>query len=138
MNFADVEKIATAVLYEGYILYPYRATSTKNVQRWNFGTLYPRDYAEAQRPLESYRLLAECIVKAESAARIDVRPRFLHLIRKQAPGSADWDEGVERTCDLHDLTLAELVIHPLHHDFSFLATESVTNAGAASQGEPKQ
>ena len=50
MNFADVEKIAAAILYEGYILYPYRATAIKNRQRWNFGTLYPRVYAEAQRP----------------------------------------------------------------------------------------
>ena len=41
MNFASVEKIAAAVLYEGYILYPYRATAIKNRQRWNFGTLYP-------------------------------------------------------------------------------------------------
>ena len=42
MNFATVEKIANAVLYEGYILYPYRPSSTKNRQRWNFGTLYPQ------------------------------------------------------------------------------------------------
>ena len=138
MNFGDAEKIAAAVLYEGYMLYPYRATSTKNVQRWNFGTLYPREYAEAQRPVESHQLLAECILKAEGAATIDVRARFLHLIRKQAPGSADWDEGVERICDLHDVTLSELVIHPLHHDFSFLATGAVTNAGVASEGsEPE-
>jgi hypothetical protein len=138
MNFAAAEKIAAAVLYEGYMLYPYRATSTKNVQRWNFGTLYPRDYAEAQRPLESHRLLAECILKAGSNARIDVRARFLHLIRKQAlasadPTSPDWDEGVERTCDLHDLPLAELVIHPLHHDFSFIATNTVSNGGLEPQ-----
>ena len=43
MNFAGAEKIAAAILYEGYILYPYRATSTKNGQRWNFGTLYPQN-----------------------------------------------------------------------------------------------
>jgi hypothetical protein len=54
MNFASVEKIAAAVLYEGYILYPYRATAIKNRQRWNFGTLYPRIYAEAQRPQEPF------------------------------------------------------------------------------------
>jgi len=42
MNFGSVEKIAAAILYEGYILYPYRPTAIKNRQRWNFGTLYPR------------------------------------------------------------------------------------------------
>jgi hypothetical protein len=50
MNFDGAEKIAAAILYEGYILYPYRPTAIKNRQRWNFGTLYPRVYAEAQRP----------------------------------------------------------------------------------------
>ena len=55
MNFAEVEKVAVAILYEGYILYPYRKTAIKNRQRWNFGTLYPRVYAEAQMPEEPFR-----------------------------------------------------------------------------------
>ncbi len=54
MNFDGVEKIAAAILYEGYILYPYRPTAIKNRQRWNFGTLYPRVYAQAQRPEEPF------------------------------------------------------------------------------------
>ncbi len=36
-----VEKVANAVLYEGYLLYPYTASAVKNRQRWNFGVLYP-------------------------------------------------------------------------------------------------
>jgi hypothetical protein len=43
---AMVERIARAVLYEGYILYPYRP-STKNTRRWTFGTLCPKAYSEA-------------------------------------------------------------------------------------------
>jgi hypothetical protein len=39
MNLAMVDKIAKAVLYEGYMLYPYRPSSVKNQQRWNFGVL---------------------------------------------------------------------------------------------------
>ena len=54
MKFEGVEKIANAVLYEGYMLYPYRPSSTKNRQRWNFGTLYPQAFAEAQRPPEAF------------------------------------------------------------------------------------
>ena len=42
MNLDRVEKIAEAVLYEGYMLYPYRASAVKNQQRWNFGVLCPR------------------------------------------------------------------------------------------------
>ena len=52
MNYAGAEKVAAALLYEGYILYPYRPSAIKNRQRWNFGTLYPRVYAEAQHPQE--------------------------------------------------------------------------------------
>ena len=33
--------IADAVLYEGYLLYPYRATSAKNQSRWQFGVVGP-------------------------------------------------------------------------------------------------
>ena len=44
-----VEQIADAILYEGYILYPYRASALKNGQRWNFGVLYPPAYAAAQQ-----------------------------------------------------------------------------------------
>ena len=47
MNRALVDRIADAVLYEGYILYPYRP-SVKNHQRWTFGGLYPEAYCQAQ------------------------------------------------------------------------------------------
>src|SRR5688500_17118448 len=32
----NVQSVANAVLYEGYLLYPYRASALKNKQRWNF------------------------------------------------------------------------------------------------------
>ena len=48
MNLGQVEKIAEAVLYEGYMLYPYRPSSVKNQQRWNFGVLCPPSYCEQQ------------------------------------------------------------------------------------------
>jgi hypothetical protein len=87
MNFASVEDIAAAILYEGYILYPYRATATKNRQRWNFGTLYPREYAEAQKPPEPFGFASECLLEADESARVDLRVRFLQLIRQQRPSS---------------------------------------------------
>jgi hypothetical protein len=39
--------IADAVLYEGYLLYPYRATSSKNQSRWQFGVLGPPGASDA-------------------------------------------------------------------------------------------
>jgi hypothetical protein len=110
MNFAAVEKIANAVLYEGYILYPYRPSSTKNRQRWNFGTLYPREFAEAQRPQESHRMSCECLIAGGTDARLDVRVRLLQLAQRleSAEGRADWEEGIERSAEQNGLLIAEL------------------------------
>ena len=35
MNTKAIDAIATAVLYEGYMLYPYRSSSVKNRQRFD-------------------------------------------------------------------------------------------------------
>jgi hypothetical protein len=118
VNFDGAEKIAAAILYEGYILYPYRPTAIKNRQRWNFGTLYPRVYAEAQRPQEPFRLIAECLTVADAAARLDVRISFLQLVPTQSTDkltdpSLAWDEAVERTSEHGGLRISDLVSSPV-------------------------
>ena len=119
MNFDCVEKIAAAILYEGYILYPYRPTAIKNRQRWNFGTLYPRVYAQAQRPEEPYRLVAECLAVEDAQASLDVRLRFLQLVRQQQSSSLltdpslAWDEAMERTWEHSTLRISDLIASPL-------------------------
>jgi hypothetical protein len=113
MNFAAVEKIAAAILYEGYILYPYRPTAIKNRQRWNFGTLYPRVYAQAQRPEEPYSLVAECLVTLDAETTLDVRLRFLQLLRQPNAPALAWDEAVERTSEHTNLLFADLIASPL-------------------------
>ena len=37
MNWTPAEAVADAVLYEGYLLYPYRANALKNARRATFG-----------------------------------------------------------------------------------------------------
>jgi hypothetical protein len=78
-----VERIADAVLYEGYILYPYRPSTVKNQQRWNFGVLCPESYAIAQRGTESAWIRTECLIEADSATTLDVKVRFLHLMMRE-------------------------------------------------------
>jgi hypothetical protein len=119
MNFTSVEKIAAAVLYEGYILYPYRPSAIKNRQRWNFGTLYPRIYAEAQRPHEPFRLVSECLLIPGGGASLDIKISFLQLlpqprtVSRLADPSLDWDQAIERTSEHCDLSLSELLSSPL-------------------------
>jgi hydrogenase maturation protease len=78
-----VERIADAVLYEGYILYPYRPSAVKNQQRWNFGVLCPESYAIAQHDAESSTMCTECLIEADSSTTIDLKIRFLHLMMRE-------------------------------------------------------
>lgn len=84
MNLPLAEKIASAVLYEGYILYPYRASAVKNQQRFNFGVLVPQAYSEAQAPnTERWMMQTECLVRADHPVSLAVSVRFLHLLRRE-------------------------------------------------------
>jgi hypothetical protein len=82
VNLGRVEQIAEAVLYEGYMLYPYRISSIKNRQRWNFGVLYPPSYCERQTGAESSSMQTECLVTAAPETRITVKVRFLQIVRR--------------------------------------------------------
>jgi hydrogenase maturation protease len=78
MNRALVDRIANAVLYEGYILYPYRP-SVKNRQRWTFGGLYPADYVRRQDNGDASSNQTECLVHGTPDTTIKSVVRFLHL-----------------------------------------------------------
>jgi hypothetical protein len=82
MNLATVERIAKAVLYEGYMLYPYRPSSVKNQQRWNFGVLVPQSYSEAQDGSEAWTMQTECLVEGSAMTGVEVRIRFLQLVAR--------------------------------------------------------
>ena len=149
MNFDGVEKIAAAILYEGYILYPYRKTAIKNRQRWNFGTLYPRVYAEAQHPAEPFRLVAECLVVAGANTTLDVKISFLQLLRQgsdttdsESPRqlsdpSLEWEEALERNSVHHDLRLSDLISSPLKSVLEMDGSDLPEGAGSRSAPELK-
>ncbi|HEY8503258.1 MAG TPA: hypothetical protein VIL46_01665, partial [Gemmataceae bacterium] len=77
MNRERVDQVVRAVLYEGYILYPYRP-SVKNRQRWTFGGLFPRAYSEA-RGGDPWEMQTECLLTGREDARLTITVRFLHL-----------------------------------------------------------
>jgi hypothetical protein len=113
MSLALARLAADAVLYEGYLLYPYRSTSAKNQVRWQFGVLSPPGAAAAGIG-EEPGLAVQCLVRPDGAdAAVTVHLRFLHLQRRLAQraeagsftgvdelhtGGAvwtSWDEAVE-------------------------------------------
>ena len=83
MNLELAKKIADAVLYEGYMLYPYRASSVKNRQRFNLGVLTPESYSEAQRGTEKWQMQTECLIEGDKNSEIEIRVRFLHLTERK-------------------------------------------------------
>ena len=83
MNTKLVEDIANAVLYEGYMLYPYRPSSVKNRQRWNFGVVYPKAYSEMQAGADNWFMQTECLVTGGPGTELSVKVRFLQAVARR-------------------------------------------------------
>ena len=83
MNLDGIRKIADAVLYEGHLLYPYRASALKNRKRWNFGVLVPEAYHQIQPDSDACLMQTECLVEGNEQTVIEVKVRFLHLLKRQ-------------------------------------------------------
>ena len=97
MNAKLVDQIVNAVLYEGYILYPYRASAKKNRQRFTFGRVYPEAYSVAQNGAEPCMMQTECLVEGQSPT-LEVRVRFLHPMSREIgrlPSSIEEESELE-------------------------------------------
>ena len=137
MNTNLIDAVAKAVLYEGYMLYPYRASSVKNRQRFNFGVLYPKLYSEAQTGSDAWTMQTECLVEVASPAievpaieapAIEIRVRFLKLVARTSREiveitSGPWQEAIECEVVIPPQNLDALVATPLQWDFVFPAKE---------------
>ncbi|MFH9001818.1 hypothetical protein ACH4E5_00985 [Streptomyces afghaniensis] len=97
--FEQVSAVADAVLYEGYLLYPYRRSSAKNRVRWQFGVLFPQDWVEADGSVvpgvsgsaDSWYQQTECLlrIRRPGSASVHVRIRHLQMQRKQVEETRD-------------------------------------------------
>lgn len=96
--FASARRIADAVMYEGYVLYPYRASAAKNQLRWQFGVLAPRPLCERDSS-EHWFSQTECIVEGGPGTRLDIRVRCLQA-KARTNNGATWDEAVEHEIDV--------------------------------------
>lgn len=121
MNDAVVEQIARAILYEGYLLYPYRPSSVKNRQRWTFGNLYPEPYSRATS-CDPSSMQTECLVAGGPDAVVRIVARFLHLVERSGGDAAPWQEAVEREAIVEAMTLQTLLKRPRRTVFAFDAS----------------
>src|SRR3954469_9274396 len=97
MSTDPIRQIADAVLYEGYMLWPYRRSALKNQRRWGFGGVYP-PAAEGERSM----MQAQCLLEAPGDAAVHVSVRFLHVIDRRIAVVAP--DGARRFVD--ELTVA--------------------------------
>jgi len=79
MTLDAVTRLVQTLLYEGYLLYPYRRSSGKNRHHWMFGTLYPRSFAEGQGEADPWWTRTECLAHGDDATVLSLHLRFLHL-----------------------------------------------------------
>jgi hypothetical protein len=136
-NWERARAVADAVLYEGYLLYPYRASSSKNQTRWQFGVLGPHGAGQAGIG-EDDTLSTQTLVQPLGAASVSIVVRFLQLQHRSAERDAgggdfrpvaeltigprswiSWDEAIERELMFGPLVLTELQqpqVIPVHVD----------------------
>ena len=87
---AAARVLADALLYEGYLLYPYRRSSGKNRVRWQFGVLAPPAWAgthgsthdSVAGSAESWWQQTECLLEPEADATVRITLRFLQVQRR--------------------------------------------------------
>ena len=114
MSLQRIDQIVNAVLYEGYILYPYRPSAIKNQRRFNFGVLVPPEFSAREAGSETSEMRTECLVSGTARAILNVRVKFL-----QVDASPGWQEAVEREVPLPECSLGGLADTPLRRDFCF-------------------
>jgi hypothetical protein len=103
-----IRAIADAVLYEGYILWPYRRSALKNQRRFTFGGVYPPAHS-AEHPDDPCAMRTEVLVTG--GGEVEVTVRFLQVVERTVLEAAGrpvdqlevdgepyltWEEAVER------------------------------------------
>ncbi|MFF4536399.1 hypothetical protein [Streptomyces aureus] len=136
-RFEQARAVADAVLFEGYVLYPYRASAAKNQLRWQFGVLVPPAWTATTGEHSVQR--TECLLEPRQGDRLHAELRFLHVRRRTVerldPGGGytevpelelpdrvlvPWDEGHEERVLIHEplaqLTGDQATVHAVRFD----------------------
>ncbi len=120
-----IRAIADAVLYEGYILWPYRRSALKNQRRFTFGGVYPPAHSQAH-PDDPATMQTEVLVRGTGDTQVQITVRFLHVVQRSVARRRGteleqvdelliggqrhlaWEEAVEREIHSPRLSLEHL------------------------------
>jgi hypothetical protein len=99
-HLEHARKVADAILYEGYLLYPYRRSAAKNQVRFQFGVLMPPGYQELDDS-EPSASQTECLLECPDDAEILVVLRFLQLQRRTVQAVSPDDGHLREVSSLY-------------------------------------
>jgi hypothetical protein len=133
-----VRKIADAVLYEGYILWPYRRSALKNTHRFTFGSLEPQS-----------RMRTEVLLEDGGGAALEVTVRFLQVVRRQLYRAGEpvdeltvdgelhlsWEEATEREVSVSGTGRVPIAIEAGRAEERLSEDASVVRSWDALEGE---
>ncbi len=151
MKSSRIKALVEALLYEGYLLYPYRPSAIKNRQRWTFGGLFPRAFGGGSG--DASQMQTQVLLRAAEHTIIDVTVRFLHLLSRDIgkldrplaslPAHGDiaydlvpalevhgqsyvpWEEAVEREIAVPGWAVRDLTRSPSRAPFRFEGERSL-------------
>jgi hypothetical protein len=83
-----IDTLVRTLLYEGYLLYPYRADAVKNRKRFTWGALLPPAYCARSAGTDGHSLQTECLVESSAPAMVRVHVRFLRLMSRDVSRSS--------------------------------------------------
>jgi len=163
MKVDRIKDVANALLYEGYILYPYRPSSIKNRQRWTFGSVFPQAFAGRQG--DASTMQTQILLRHGTKTSLDVHVRFLQVLTREvgslsqpvaehAPGIESeatlvprlevdgkefvaWEEAIEREVAIPKLSLEDIITTPRKVPFHFpsaRALEPIKNSKSDVSG----
>ncbi|MGV9384621.1 hypothetical protein ACWDRB_53010 [Nonomuraea sp. NPDC003707] len=125
-----VRQIAQAVLYEGYLLWPYRESSLKNRHRWTIGGVHPEAYGRANDG-NPWLTRTECLLEAGPRDLVDASVRFLHVVTRLRAGGpeATGEEAQEREVGMPGLVLEDLLHGPVIEKIDIPARDQSPEGG---------
>jgi hypothetical protein len=98
-HLEQARQVADAILFEGYLLYPYRASAQKNQERFQFGVLMPPAYRTVDEN-EPSAAQTECVLEGRANATVTVLARFLQLQRRTVQAGSP-EAGFKTADSLH-------------------------------------
>jgi hypothetical protein len=140
MSSDPIRAIADAVLYEGYILWPYRRSALKNQRRFTFGGVYPLSH-EKRHPDDPATMRTEVLAQANGQTQVSITGRFLQIAQRtvsDANGARHDDlvVGGERYVSWEEAVEREIRTPPLNLDGLHQAARFPIEIAAGSEREP--